>query len=41
LAKTASDEIVGNVEWEAGKTIAIALCGALGLGFLVKILKKA
>ena len=41
LAKTASDEIVSNVEWEVGKVVAIAFCGALGLGFLAKIIKRA
>jgi hypothetical protein len=40
LAKTASDEIVSNVEWEFGKVAVLAICGALGLDFLSKIIKR-
>jgi hypothetical protein len=40
MAQAASDEIVGALTWSVVIGVAIAICSALGLGFIVAILKK-
>jgi hypothetical protein len=40
MVQATSGEIVDELTWYAGITIAIAVCSALGLGFIVAILKK-
>lgn len=34
------DEVVSEVEWNAGLAIAMTVCSALGLGVLTKILRR-
>jgi len=40
MVQAASDEIVDSVTWTVVIGVAISICSALGLGFLVAILKK-
>jgi hypothetical protein len=40
MTKSTGDFAMGDLYWDIGVAIAIAFCSALGLGFLVKILKK-
>lgn len=40
MAQAASDEIVGALTWSVVIGVAIAICTALGLGFIVAILRK-
>jgi hypothetical protein len=40
MVQATSDEIVDSVMWSVVIGVAIAICSALGLGFLVAILKK-
>jgi hypothetical protein len=40
MVQAASDEIVDSVTWSVVIGVAITICSALGLGFLVAILKK-
>lgn len=40
MAQAASDEIVGALTWSVVIGVAIAICSALGLSFIVVILKK-
>lgn len=40
MVQAASDEIVNSITWAVVIGVAITICSALGLGFLVAILKK-
>lgn len=40
MTKTTVNYVVDELYWSLGIAVAIAFCSALGLGFLVKILKK-
>lgn len=40
MAKTTVDYAVGEIYWQIGIVVAIALCSALGLGFLAKMFRR-
>jgi hypothetical protein len=40
MSQKTADFVVGEVQWSLGIAVAIAVCSMLGLGFLVKILRR-